>query len=228
MTISKQRMTDAPDAAVRLWDAPVRIIHWSFVALLPALWWTGEDGDLDTHKLIGIVMLGLLAFRVIWGFAGSSTARFAGFVRGPARVLDYLRGRHAEPVVGHNPVGGWSVVLLLTLLIAQAAAGLFAQDVDGIESGPLSYLVSYETADAARELHHLLFNILLGLIAVHIAAILFYAVVKRNNLVTPMLTGRRRFAENVRAPVIAPLWRAGAAGAVAAALAYWISNGAPY
>jgi cytochrome b len=227
MTISKQRMTDAPDAAVRLWDAPVRIIHWSFVALLPALWWTGEDGDLDTHKLIGIVMLGLLVFRVIWGFVGSSTARFAGFVRGPARVLDYLRGRHAEPVVGHNPVGGWSVVLLLTLLIAQAAAGLFAQDVDGIESGPLSYLVSYETADAARQLHHLLFNILLGLIAVHIAAILFYAVVKRNNLVTPMLTGRRLFAETVVAPVIAPLWRAGAAGAVAVALAYWISNGAP-
>jgi cytochrome b len=221
-------MTDAPDGTIRLWDAPVRIIHWSFVALLPALWWTGEGGDLETHKLIGIVMLGLLAFRVIWGFAGSSTARFAGFVRGPARVLDYLRGRHAEPVVGHNPVGGWSVVLLLTLLIAQAAAGLFAQDVDGIESGPLSYLVSYETADAARELHHLLFNILLGLIAVHIAAILFYAVVKRNNLVTPMLTGRRRFAENVRAPAIAPLWRAGAAGAVAAALAYWIYNGAPF
>lgn len=219
-------MTDAPDGAVRLWDVPVRIVHWSFVALLPTLWWTGKDGDLDTHKLIGIVMLGLLAFRVIWGFVGSSTARFAGFVRGPARVLDYLRGRHVEPVVGHNPVGGWSVVLLLALLVGQAAAGLFAQDVDGIESGPLSNLVSYETADAAREVHHLLFNILLGLIAVHVAAIVFYAVVKRNNLLTPMLSGRRHFAEPVRAPAMAPLWRAVAAGAAAAALAYWIWKGA--
>lgn len=212
---------------VRLWDWPVRLVHWCFVLLLPALWWTGEEGNLDTHKLIGTVMLGLVTFRVLWGFAGSSTARFTGFVRGPAGVLDYLRGRHAEPVVGHNPVGGWSVIFLLSLLAVQITAGLFAQDVDGLESGPLSYLVSYETADTAREVHHLSFNILLALVVAHIGAILFYWIVKRDNLIGPMLTGKRRFTADVAAPVIAPLWRIAAVALPAAAFAYWISKGAP-
>jgi cytochrome b len=176
---------------------------------------------------LGTVVLGLLPFRVIWGFAGNSTARFAGFVRGPRAILHYVRAHHAESGVGHNPVGGWSVVLLLTLLTGQAAAGLFAQDIDGIESGPLSCLMSYATADMKREIHHLLFNILLGLTAIHVATILFYALVKRNDLVTPMLTGRRRFAETIAAPIMVPLWRAHAAGVAAAAFAYWIWKGAP-
>lgn len=220
-------MTDAPGTVVRLWDAPVRIVHLSFVLLLPALWWTGEEGDLDTHKLIGYVMLGLVVFRVIWGFAGSSTARFTSFVRGPRRVLDYVCDRRPEQIVGHNPLGGWSVMLLLAVLVGQVTAGLFAQDVDGLESGPLSYLVSYETADAAREVHELFFNLLLALIAVHVGAVLFYWIVKNDNLIGPMLSGTRHFERDVAPPSIAPVWRAIAVAIPVAALAWWISKGAP-
>ncbi len=217
----------AAPAAVKLWDLPVRLMHWSFVLLVPALWWTGEEGDLDTHVTIGLVMLGLVVFRLIWGFAGSSTARFARFVRGPGAVLRYLRGQDGAPSVGHNPLGALSVVALLAVLAVQTGLGLFAQDVDGLESGPLSYLVSYDTADAAREAHHLGFNVLLALIGLHLAAILYYLLFKRDNLIAPMVTGKRRFAGAVESPDIAPLWRALVAAAISAAFTWWLSLGAP-
>src|SRR6476661_2336880 len=122
-----------PVSRVKLWDFAIRLVHWSFVLLLPALWWTWKQGDIATHKLLGYVLLALLVFRIFWGLAGSDTARFAGFVRGPRAVGAYVRGlfsKEAEPVVGHNPVGGWSVVALLSLLFAQTVVGLFTQDVD--------------------------------------------------------------------------------------------------
>jgi cytochrome b len=218
---------DTGSAPVRVWDLPVRIVHWSFVLLIPALWWTGEEGYLDQHKVIGYAMLGLVAFRILWGFAGTSTARFASFVTGPARLFAYLNSPRGEPVIGHNPLGAWSVVALLLVLGGQVTAGLFAQDVDGLESGPLSYLVSYESADAARGVHHLLFNVLLGLIALHIAAILFYLIAKRDNLVGPMVTGSKRFHRAVAAPMFVPVWRFAVCAALAAALALWVSRGAP-
>jgi cytochrome b len=215
---------------IAIWDLPVRVVHWGFVILIPALWWTGEEGYLDQHKLIGYTMLALVAFRILWGLIGSTTARFSSFVTGPSRLLGYLRGLSGEaaaPVVGHNPLGALSVVALLLLLAAQVSAGLFAQDVDGIESGPLSYLVSYDTADAAREWHHFLFNVLLALIAVHVAAVLFYLIVKRNNLVGPMITGRKAFSSNVAPPSMASAWRMASGAIVSVALAWWISAGAP-
>ncbi len=214
-------------APVRVWDAPVRIVHWSFVVLTPALWWTGEEDLIEQHKLIGHVMLGLVAFRILWGFAGSSTARFARFVTGPARLITYLRGSAEAPVVGHNPLGALSVLALLGILAAQVGFGLFAQDVDAIESGPLAYLVSYEAADAAREWHHLLFNVLLGLIVLHLAAILYYLLARRDNLVGPMLSGRRTYDVEVEAPGTAPLWRFAVAAVLAALFAWWVSKGAP-
>ena len=222
-------MTPGPESApaVALWDLPVRAIHWAFVLLLPVLWWTGEEGEIELHKTIGIVMLGLLIFRILWGFVGSSTARFANFLRGPAAVLGDLRNTASGPVVGHNPVGGWSVVALLLVLLAQVAFGLFAQDVDGIESGPLSYLVDYDSADAAREWHHLVFNVILGLVALHVIAILYYLFRRRDNLIAPMISGRRTFAEPVEAPRLAPAWRVAACAAVAGAVAWWVSLGAP-
>ncbi len=210
---------------IRLWDLSVRLIHWSFVLLLPALWWTGEEGDLERHKTVGLVMLGLVAFRILWGLVGSATARFGSFVRGPGAVLAYLRGEAAQP--GHNPIGGLSVVLMLLLLAGQAGFGLFAQDVDGMESGPLSYLVSYEQADAAREWHHLGFDLILIVVGLHIAAILFYRFVKRDNLMTPMITGRRSYDTAVQEPRMAPAWLAAACAIAAAAFAWWIAKGAP-
>lgn len=179
-------MVDARAARVRLWDWPVRIVHWSFVALVPGLWLTFRAGNMNLHERLGFVMLGLVLFRIYWGFVGSSTARFASFVKGPVSVATYIRGlfgKAGEPVVGHNALGGWSVVVLLSLLAIQVGLGLFAQDTDGIVSGPLTHYVSYDAADTARDWHELVFNILLVFIGLHLAAILFYAVVKRDNLV---------------------------------------------
>ena len=220
-----------PDsAATRLWDLPVRLVHWSFVGLIVALWASAETGKLDLHKTLGEIMLALLVFRLLWGFVGSATARFAGFVRGPGAVLAYLRGLrdpdHA-PVIGHNPLGGWSVLGLLTLLGAQVGLGLVAQDTDGVESGPLNHLVSYDTAELARDLHEIGFNLILGLVAVHLAAIAFYRFGRKDNLITPMIAGSRRFPVAVAAPAMAPWWRAVLCALLAAALAGWIALGAP-
>jgi cytochrome b len=220
------------DAAprIKLWDVPVRLVHWAIVVLMPALWWTAESGEMTLHKQLGYVMLALVVFRLFWGIGGSETARFASFLRGPSAVIRYasgLFGKGHHTVVGHNPLGGWSAATLLALLAAQVAIGLFVQDVDGIESGPLAYLVSYDTADRARAFHHLLFNVLLGFIALHVAAILFYVVVKRDNLVGPMVTGGKVFAAPVSQPKTGPMWLAAIAAVLSAALAWWISAGVP-
>ena len=227
-------MASAAEAAgipVRLWDWPVRLVHWLFVLLLPALWWTAEDGNLTLHKQLGMVMVILLAFRILWGLVGSSTARFASFVRGPVAVGRYVRsmfgGPSGDPVVGHNPVGAWSVVVLLLLLCWQVGLGLIAQDTDAIESGPLNHLVDYDTAEWAREMHELGFNLILAVVALHVLAIVFYLMVKRDNLVGPMITGRRRFEQGVTPPRIAPWWLALICLALAWAFGGWIWAGAP-
>jgi cytochrome b len=217
---------------VKLWDVPIRVVHWSFVLLLPALWWTWKKDDIGTHKLLGYVLLGLLIFRIFWGLAGSETALFSGFVRGPRAVGGYVRrlfSKEREPVVGHNPLGGWSVVALLGLLSAQVFVGLFTQDVDGLESGPLTYLVSYDLAEKARWWHDKLFDLLLCLVALHVGAILFYLLVKRDNLVGPMVTGSKRWAaaSSPPTPAHAPFWRLLVGGVLGAGVAWWVSRGCP-
>lgn len=209
---------------VRLWDLPVRIVHWSLVLLLALLWWTWRQGNMALHEKLGFVMLGLLVFRLLWGIFGSSTARFIQFVRGPRAIALYLRGR--SPLsIGHNPLGAWSVIALLGLLSADVGLGLITQDVDGIEAGPLARFVSYETADWARGWHAWLFNAILAAVAIHVLAIAFYLVVKRDNLIGPMLTGRKSYAEPVEEPTRAPFWRAIAAALFSAGLAWWIARG---
>lgn len=180
---------------VRVWDAPIRLFHWMLVALLAFSWWSGEQHEMEWHRYSGYAILALLIFRIYWGFVGSRTARFTQFVRGPSAALAYARslfnGTHvATP--GHNPLGGWSVVLMLVSLIVMVTAGLFSIDVDGLESGPLADYVSFDQGRAAAAVHHLIFNILLAVMALHVLAILFYLVKLRHNLILPMLTGRRR------------------------------------
>ncbi len=213
-----------PAPTVRVWDLPVRIVHWGFVLLIPAMWATAETGRMELHRTLGFVALGMLIFRLYWGFAGSGTARFASFVRGPGAILAYLRG--GAKVIGHNPLGALSVVALLGLLSLQIGLGLFAQDSDGLFAGPLAGLVDFETSDAATEWHEALFNILVGLIGLHIAAVLFYLFVRRDNLVGPMVTGRMRIDTEVS---IAPGSRIAALIGVvlSAALTLWIAAGLP-
>jgi cytochrome b len=202
------------DARVRIWDFPVRLIHWSMVLLVAILWRSASVGALDYHRYAGYALLGMLVFRIYWGFAGSSTARFANFIRGPRALVGYLkrlpvrRDAHPPTVVGHNPLGGLSVLAMLGLLSAQILLGLFAVDADGVESGPLSLYLSFDAARRCARLHAALFNVLLAVIVLHIVAVLFYLIYKRENLISSMLHGWHRYPKDALPTVIfAPLAR---------------------
>src|SRR6188768_713072 len=131
---NKSHMTDAVPrtsrARIRVWDVPTRLTHWLFVLLVVFSWWTAETSRMEWHRWSGYTLLGLVIFRIYWGFAGGSTARFSEFVRGPRAIAGYLKGGWTE-VPGHNPLGALNVIALLGLLAAQVVLGLFAVDVDG-------------------------------------------------------------------------------------------------
>lgn len=202
--------SDAPGRSstrITVWDRPVRLAHWALVLLLPLLWWTAESGAFAWHIALGSLTLAILIFRVLWGFAGSATARFRNFVRGPRTVAAYLatlRVRPTEAVIGHNPLGGWSVMAMLLLMLCQVALGLVAGDPDDNAVGPLNHLVSFTLADRSTQLHELLFNFVLGLVALHIVAVLAHLALKRDNLILPMITGRRVPSGDLRQPALAP------------------------
>ena len=221
-------MAIAPSAdttRVRIWDAPTRVVHWLMVILIAVSWWTAENGNLEFHRYSGYALLGLLLFRLYWGFVGSSSARFSHFVKGPKSIVRYVRGESAESL-GHNPLGALSVVALLLLLLAQVSLGLFAVDVDGLESGPLSHLVSFEAGRACAEWHDTIFDVLVWVIGLHIAAVLFYVLFKKHNLITAMLHGYREYPERPASTVkFASAARVLIGAAAAAALAWWIARG---
>lgn len=223
-------MRDTPSERsflARLWDGPMRLFHWALVVLIGFAWWAGETGHMDWHKLAGYSVLALLVFRLIWGFVGSDTARFANFVRTPEETFAYLRNlfsRTHVDMAGHNPLGAWSVLLLLTTLVIQVVTGLFAVDVDGLESGPLSDRVSFDAGRVAAKWHHMSFSALQALVVLHLVAIVFYAVYKRADLVRPMITGRRHFESDPEL-TFAPLWRAILAAAVAGVVAWFVAKG---
>ncbi|WP_404482214.1 cytochrome b/b6 domain-containing protein [Novosphingobium sp. BL-52-GroH] len=184
-----------PSATARVWDPTVRLFHWLLVVLIAFSWWSGEQHDMERHRLSGYAILALLVFRVFWGFAGPHTARFSSFVRGPGAVIAYARrlgSRQGHAAHGHNPLGGWSVVAMLVVIAVMVVAGLFSVDVDGLESGPLADYVSFDQGRSAAELHETVFNAILALVALHVVAVGFYLVWKRQNLVRPMITGRRK------------------------------------
>ncbi len=196
-----------------IWDLPVRLGHWAVVLLVAFSWVTGTYGALTWHRWSGYTILVLVLFRVYWGFAGSRTARFAHFLCGPRAVWRYsktLLTRLGGQRAGHTPLGGWNILAMLLLLLAQSALGLFAVDVDGIESGPLSDLVSFETGRVIAAWHSkILMDLLLVLIALHLVAILYYWLYKGDNLILAMLSGVKRLPPGTPAPIPVPIfWRA--------------------
>lgn len=210
----------------RIWDLPTRAFHWMLVILIAFSWWS-HPMYMEWHRASGYAILGLVLFRLVWGLVGTSTARFKQFLRGPRATIAYvreLRGRKAMYAVGHNPLGGWSVMIMLCLLLFQVISGLFSVDVDGIESGPLSDRIDFETGRWLAMLHGASFTLLEVFIGVHVAAILFYLLYKRSNLITPMLTGGARDirGSNVR---FAKSWKAIFVGFFVAAFAWWASTG---
>jgi len=211
-------------AAIHVWDWPVRLTHWLFVFCIALSWWTAEENVMDWHRYSGYTLLGLLVFRIYWGFAGSSTARFSQFLRGPSGILAYLReARETHRDAGHNPLGGWSVAVMLALMLAQVVIGLFVSDVDGIESGPLSHLVSFGASRTLADIHEVLFNVILTFIGLHIAAILFYLLVRKDNLIVAMLTGRRRDA-SVKPMLPVPAWRILPGIVLASGVVWWVAT----
>lgn len=212
---------------IKLWDGPTRIIHWALVVLLGVSWWTAETGRLQWHLWSGYSILGLVIFRIAWGFVGSQSARFGSFVRGPAATLAYLKtlgARAPASAIGHNPVGAISVVVILLALAIQVATGLFAVDVDGLDSGPLSYLVSFDTGRLAAKVHEISFTVLQILAAAHVIAVLFYLIYKRSNLIGAMITGGRT-AERDPNLKFASWWRIVLVAIVASVLMVWVSKG---
>jgi cytochrome b len=218
-------VTEISRVRVRVWDGPTRIAHWSMALLFGLSWWTGRTGRLDWHRWSGYVLLGVVVFRICWGFFGSSTARFSQFVRGPRAIADYVRGRWAL-APGHNPLGALSVLTLLALLVAQVVLGLFAVDVDGIESGPLSTHVSFEAGRTCARWHHSIFTALQVFVALHVVAVLYYVFVRKENLVGAMFGGRRAYAAQPADDVRFASWaRFVIAVVIAGAAAWFISRG---
>jgi cytochrome b len=216
-----------PTPKQRVWDVPTRLFHWSLVVLVGLAWWTAETDREELHFYFGYAVLTALIFRVLWGIVGSSTARFATFVTGPRAVFRYIRQRFSWPVAGHAPLGALSVLALLALLVFQTGTGLFASDEDGLAEGPLAGLVSIDMSDTMRELHEEAFNILLALIALHVAAILFYRVVLGKNLLGPMITGRATLDPDVAPMRPGKWWVALICLALGIGITRWIIAGAP-
>jgi cytochrome b len=182
---------------ITIWDLPLRIFHWSLVGLVSAAIISGEVGGnaLEWHVTIGLAILALLLFRVLWGFAGGTHAKFSNFVPGPQRILTYLKGRGEKPI-GHNPIGALSVIAMLLVLLLQAVTGLFSND-DILTEGPLYALVSKDTSDFLTYIHSVNQYVMYILLALHAGAIIYYRLVKREDLVRPMLTGRKQVAHAI-------------------------------
>ena len=209
-----------------LWDIPTRICHWSFVFVIAFSWWSAENDHLEWHTWSGFTLLALLLFRIVWGFIGSDTARFNHFLRGPSAVINYAKQltiRNTPPARGHNPMGGWSVVVLLTAMVVQVVLGLFAEDVDGLASGPLSYTVSYDTARWAAEIHEEFFNVLMFFVVLHVVFVFFYLFYKKDNLIVPMIIGTKSGIDTSTLRS-APLWLAVIVMAIATAFVWWLVN----
>ena len=212
---------------VPVWDLPVRLFHWLLAGLIGFSWWSAENDQLDLHIWSGLAVLSLLFFRLLWGFVGSSTARFANFVRGPAAVLAYVRDMKGWRGLGHSPLGALSVLALLGVLIVQVGLGLFALDNDGLHEGPLAYLVSIDAAEDMADLHEDLFELVKILVGLHVAAVLFYRFVLGKKLVGPMVTGKAEAEADVEPMRPGRWWVALLCLAAAIAVTRWIIAGAP-
>ena len=191
---------------IRVWDRPTRIFHWLLVILFVVCFISGRQERFDIHIVAGQALLVLVVARILWGIVGSETSRLHRLVRSPAEIAAYVRvifRRAPDRHAGHNPLGGLSVVAMLAALLLQTGLGLFAADVDGLHEGPLSFLVSYDLARQASDLHGLVVDILLALVVLHLAAIAFHLLYKRENLTGPMLTGRAEVSERFEAPRLA-------------------------
>lgn len=177
---------------IRVWDLPTRLFHWmlALCIVLGVIFVKIGGNAMQWHAYCGYIALALVLFRIIWGFAGSWHARFANFVPSPKRLIAYLKGGTAEGL-GHNPLGALSVIALLLAVLLQASTGLFADD-DIFFQGPLAKYVSNATVAFLTSVHRFNQYIIMALVALHIGAIIFYQIYKKESLIGPMITGDKK------------------------------------
>ena len=199
-------------AAIPVWDLPTRLFHWALVALVAICFVTAKIGGnaMQYHEWSGVAILVLLIFRLIWGFVGSQPSRFSDFIKRPAEVWQYAKGLvkgNAVPYLGHNPLGGWSVLAMLLVVMLQAGLGLFAND-DIITEGPLFLWVSKAASDRLTRIHRVNQYVIMGLTAIHILAVAYHFFIERENLLKPMITGAKPWTADDTPPALAPSWLA--------------------
>jgi cytochrome b len=213
---------------ILVWDMATRLFHWVTVALLIACYVSWRMNWMDWHAWTGEALLALVVFRLLWGFFGSETARFSSFIASPgaaARYLANLTRRNPDRQIGHNPVGGWAVLILLALLLAEALTGVYVAN-DVADEGPLSELVPAPVANLITDLHAYFWDALFAAAVLHVVAILLYAAVIRHDLVTPMITGCKSLPRETNPPQLAGAARAaflfGCSALAAAVLANYL------
>lgn len=216
-----------------VWDLPTRLFHWLLALDILGLYLTAEPGTptMEWHFRLGYVALGLVVFRIIWGFIGPRHARFSTFLVGPVALFRYLKGflrRDSAAAPGHNPAGAMMVVLLLLSVGLQAVTGLFTSD-DIVFSGPYNGAVSGATATKMGAIHHLNFDILKWAILLHVLAVLFYLVYKRQNLIGAMFSGRKpaHVVSETEAITSSELLKALIVALVVAGAVWWLVAAAP-
>jgi len=176
-----------------IWDLPLRIFHWSFALTILACWYTSEqEGDLvDLHMQLGFVSIALILFRILWGIIGPKHARFSQFIPSPKTLINYLHPeKESKPTAGHNPLGALMVVLMIILITLQAVSGLFIND-DIFSSGPYYGSIADDLEKVMFFLHHNTFDFMIAAIVLHLCAVIYYWWVKKENLVLPMITGKK-------------------------------------
>ncbi len=189
-----------------VWDLATRLFHWLLVILVTASLVTNQLEEIDWHYYSGLGVLGLLIFRIIWGFVGSYYSRFTTFIRGPITILQYLKGQFAHKV-GHNPLGALSVIVMLLSLLTQAITGLFMTD-EVIFDGPWFPAIDEEVAGYVGLVHEINSYVIYGLIGLHVLAIGFYQLVKKQALIGAMVKGVSTAHELEGAAYMKPVWLA--------------------
>lgn len=213
-----------------VWDLPVRLFHWLLVAGIGGLWYTGETGYENTHMKIGYCIIGLLIFRVLWAIFGTKHSRIASFFPTPKSLVSSVKGlfdKDAAYYVGHNPLGAVSAIVMLVLVGLQAVTGLFTKGE--IWYGPYTSALSSSLVKKLDGIHHVNFNYILIAAGVHIFAIFFYLFYKKQNLITPMITGKKKEDVVPEGSQISGsrIWLAIVLAVLVAAFTYWLVMIAP-
>jgi cytochrome b len=222
---AQKESSSACQHQIRVWDLPTRLFHWLMVIFVIISFATGMVGGnwMSYHLKSGYMILALLLFRLSWGFWGGRYSRFVSFIRGPIAAKRYaitLLRKDTPKHIGHNPMGGWSVMAMLAALLLQVITGLFAND-DIATQGPLYGWVSKATSDWLTGIHLINKGVILFLIALHLSAVLFYLLIKRDNLIIPMVTGLRPWSEDAPSSIY-KTWRAVLTAALSIMVVYWV------